>query len=53
MVLDLQDSISDTTTESDYEIMLGEILNVSIPKLLIKTASSSDLIYYPQKRILI
>ena len=49
MVLDLQDSISDTTTESDYEIMLGEILNVSIPKLLIKTASSSDLIYYHQK----
>ncbi|VVB82857.1 PKD domain protein [uncultured archaeon] len=49
MVLDLQSSISGTTTESDYEAMLGKILNMSIPKLLVKTASSSDLIYYPQK----
>ncbi len=49
MVLDLNSSITESSTESDYEIMLGEILNASIPKSLGKTALSGNLLYYPKK----
>lgn len=48
-IMQLQDDLLEAVSEQDYEIILGKLLEIKIPKSVAKTASSSGIIFYPEE----
>ena len=48
IVQDLENSISDSTSEADYETILGKLITIKIPQSIETTTSSNDILFYPQ-----
>ena len=48
LISDLNNSISDNTSETDYEAILQQLLDIKIPQSIERTASSSNILFYPQ-----
>jgi PKD repeat protein len=48
-ISDLKTSISIASTESDYEIILGKLLEIKVPSMIAETVSTSGIFFYPQE----
>jgi len=48
LISTLKNSISDNSSETDYESVLQQLLNIKIPQSIEETTSSSNIIFYPQ-----
>jgi PKD repeat protein len=43
----IESEIATATTEEDYEKIFGQLLSLNIPRLLAKTGTSSEILFYP------